>query len=344
MVLDAVIVLAVTIPDEPLPLPELPPVAEGAPDVSADAVPEPPPDVAPEPPCVEPALDTSPDATPELPPTEAALDVSADAVVELGTPEPPPLDPAPDSVDEASEEVAAALLDDAGPPLLGLPEDAIWLVLEALAPVLDELPVSTIPPSPVPLGPPEVVASGSDVPAPPHPLQPDIALTTARTLTDQNARRMGPSAGRCTTVAQRMMGGKHGIGLWSYHYAQKGPASGVWQLPPHILEPPVFGLGLLGAVTEADTLSREDPTDPNGYGISGRANHVEDPLAGGTRLGRFGWKASQAGLEQQNAGAFLGGMGITSPLHPLEDCPAGQDACAVASHGRDNGGRPIRRV
>ena len=42
-----------------------------------------------------------------------------------------------------------------------------------------------------------------------------------------------------------------------------------------------------------------------------------------------------ASVEQQVAGAFHGDIGITSDLHPDEDCPPGQDACAAAISGGD---------
>lgn len=95
----------------------------------------------------------------------------------------------------------------------------------------------------------------------------------------------------------------------------------------------VFGLGLLEAIAEADLLAREDPDDLDGNGISGRSNRVWDPKTGQTVMGRFGWKANQPGIEQQNAGAFLGDMGITSPLHAEQNCPPEQASCAAATGG-----------
>ncbi len=97
--------------------------------------------------------------------------------------------------------------------------------------------------------------------------------------------------------------------------------------------PFMIGLGLLEAVDEAAILALADEHDADGDGISGRPNEVWDPKHQRTRLGRFGWKANQAGLEQQNAGAFLGDLGITSPLHPAESCPPAQTACAAAPTG-----------
>ncbi len=82
--------------------------------------------------------------------------------------------------------------------------------------------------------------------------------------------------------------------------------------------PPVFGLGLLEAITEADILAAADEFDLNGDGISGKVNYVWDVASGTAKIGRFGWKANQPHLDQQTAGAFSGDMGITSTLFPVE--------------------------
>ncbi len=87
--------------------------------------------------------------------------------------------------------------------------------------------------------------------------------------------------------------------------------------------PPVFGLGLLEAVSEADILANADENDANGDGISGRANYVWDVASQTTMLGRFGWKANQPTLRQQVGAAYNGDMGITTSLFPLEPA-AGQ--------------------
>jgi len=83
--------------------------------------------------------------------------------------------------------------------------------------------------------------------------------------------------------------------------------------------PPVFGLGLLEAVPEPDLIRLEDPLDLDGDGISGRRNLVWDAAAGRTVTGRFGWKANQPDLFQQAAGAYLGDVGVTTPLFPESD-------------------------
>lgn len=97
--------------------------------------------------------------------------------------------------------------------------------------------------------------------------------------------------------------------------------------------PQMIGLGLLGAIDEQDLLANADPDDADRDGISGRPNHVWDVAAEDFALGRFGWKANQPRLEQQNSGAFLGDIGITSALFPSENCTGAQPACAEATSG-----------
>jgi CxxC motif-containing protein (DUF1111 family) len=80
--------------------------------------------------------------------------------------------------------------------------------------------------------------------------------------------------------------------------------------------PPVFGLGLLEAVPEAALRALEDPNDTDGDGISGRLNEVYSVTAGGSRVGRFGWKSNQPDLLQQAAAAYVDDMGVTNPLFP----------------------------
>lgn len=86
------------------------------------------------------------------------------------------------------------------------------------------------------------------------------------------------------------------------------------------MAPPVFGLGLLEALDEAEILLNEDEDDKDMDGISGKANYCWDVPSQSTRLGRFGWKASNPSLLQQTAGAYNQDMGITSFIFPQESC------------------------
>lgn len=89
----------------------------------------------------------------------------------------------------------------------------------------------------------------------------------------------------------------------------------------------LVGQGLLESIANADILAWEDPSDADGNGISGRAHWQEG------QLGRFGWKASQPTVESQTSAAFLGDLGITTPVHPDENCPGDQSACRGARTG-----------
>jgi len=97
--------------------------------------------------------------------------------------------------------------------------------------------------------------------------------------------------------------------------------------------PQMIGLGLLQAIDEADLLAHADPDDTDHDGISGRPNRVWDVATESVMLGRFGWKANQPRLEQQNSGAFNGDIGITSVLFPAENCTAAQPECQDALNG-----------
>jgi len=81
---------------------------------------------------------------------------------------------------------------------------------------------------------------------------------------------------------------------------------------------PVFGLGLLEAVSDADILSRADEKDNDGDGISGKPNYVWNFTTNSTTLGRFGWKANQPSLLQQVAAAYNQDIGITNSIFPKE--------------------------
>ena len=104
------------------------------------------------------------------------------------------------------------------------------------------------------------------------------------------------------------------------------------------IAPPMIGLGLLEAIAEKDILKLADPMDKNGDGISGRPNQVWDVEKKQTVLGRFGWKAGQPNLMQQNAAAFNGDLGLTSSLFPAENCSPAQSATVCLRY--PNGGYP----
>ncbi|WP_305857773.1 di-heme oxidoreductase family protein [Balneatrix alpica] len=116
-------------------------------------------------------------------------------------------------------------------------------------------------------------------------------------------------------------------------WLQGQPAS-----PPHTslrIAPGMQGLGLLEAIASEDILALADPDDRNGDGISGRPNWVWSRAHQQTLLGRFGWKAGQASLLDQNAAALNGDLGLSNPLYPnpAGDCSPQQQTCLEQPHG-----------
>ena len=105
--------------------------------------------------------------------------------------------------------------------------------------------------------------------------------------------------------------------------------------PPRMLSPrmppPLLGLGLLEAIPEAQILAPPDNPD----GIAGRPNRVWSEAANRQALGRFGWKAGEAGLPDQTASAFSLDLGLSTPLRPQPwgDCTPLQSLCREAPHG-----------
>jgi CxxC motif-containing protein (DUF1111 family) len=87
------------------------------------------------------------------------------------------------------------------------------------------------------------------------------------------------------------------------------------------IAPAMIGLGLLQAVPDETLLALADPEDSDGDGISGRPNEVWDSALNKNSLGRFGWKANQPNLKQQNAGAAAGDMGITTTFATASNDP-----------------------
>lgn len=104
--------------------------------------------------------------------------------------------------------------------------------------------------------------------------------------------------------------------------------------------PPMIGLGLLEAIPEEAILANAEAQAKAKEGIAGRPNRVWDDVQQKTVLGRFGWKAGQPNLNQQNVHAFSGDMGLTTRLRPFDDCTDAQIACKQAPNGNGPDGEP----
>jgi CxxC motif-containing protein (DUF1111 family) len=82
------------------------------------------------------------------------------------------------------------------------------------------------------------------------------------------------------------------------------------------LPPPVFGRGLLEAIPESAMVELAQAQARRKDGISGKLNHVWDVRQKKLVVGRFGLKANNPNLFQQNAAAYVNDMGVTNPLFP----------------------------
>lgn len=76
--------------------------------------------------------------------------------------------------------------------------------------------------------------------------------------------------------------------------------------------PPVFGAGLLEAVSDSTLLALAAAN--NDSRVSGKPNVVWNLKTNSTSIGRFGFKGAAPSLEQQIAAAYANDMGVTSPL------------------------------
>lgn len=91
--------------------------------------------------------------------------------------------------------------------------------------------------------------------------------------------------------------------------------------------PSLVGMGLLEAIPESAVEALADPNDLDGDGISGRMRLVTDPESGDVRLGRFGWKASEASVRHQVAAALNTDIGVLTSVRPSPDCGPQQTNC-----------------
>jgi CxxC motif-containing protein (DUF1111 family) len=109
-----------------------------------------------------------------------------------------------------------------------------------------------------------------------------------------------------------------------------GPLANDLMISPRVA-PHMIGLGLLQGVPDETLIALADPDDADKDGISGRPNEVWDVANKKTVLGRFGWKANQPNLLQQNASAAAGDIGLSTTLVAMSKCTAAQTDCLNAT-------------
>lgn len=124
---------------------------------------------------------------------------------------------------------------------------------------------------------------------------------------------------------------------YSFSDLAYGPMHPEVMVSPRIA-PQVIGLGLIEAIDEKDVIRNAAEQAAKADAIKGEPNRVWDAYAQKEMLGRFGWKANVGSLAHQTAGAFLGDIGITSSLFPVENCTPAQTDCQKAPSGSQGHG------
>lgn len=97
------------------------------------------------------------------------------------------------------------------------------------------------------------------------------------------------------------------------------------------LAPAIHGLGLLQRIPAKTILAQVGHEQD----VDGQPNWVTDIKTGRKQLGRFGWKAMQPSLMQQNAHAFAIDIGMSNHDFPSGsgDCTSSETACMIAPNG-----------
>lgn len=95
--------------------------------------------------------------------------------------------------------------------------------------------------------------------------------------------------------------------------------------------PQIVGMGLLEAIAEADILAHAETTQRDR--VQGLPARVYDAATDRLVLHRFGWRAERRDVRGQIAAALIGDMGITTSVHPAQNCPPIQRACRAAAAG-----------
>jgi CxxC motif-containing protein (DUF1111 family) len=105
------------------------------------------------------------------------------------------------------------------------------------------------------------------------------------------------------------------------YYPETVPAAAT--IVAHRRTPPLFGLGFVDAVPDADFAALAALEAQRRDGTAGRVNMVFNPATGTTTAGKFGWKSQVPSLFVFSGDAYLNEMGITNPMFPNENCPNG---------------------
>jgi CxxC motif-containing protein (DUF1111 family) len=115
-----------------------------------------------------------------------------------------------------------------------------------------------------------------------------------------------------------------------------GPLDPATVLSPRV-PPSLAGIGLLERIDAASILAWAEAEKARGDGISGQPSRPADCADQPRCIGRFGWKAAAAAIDDQNALAFSLDIGMSTPRRPAPwgDCTPTEDVCQRAPHGAD---------
>ena len=103
--------------------------------------------------------------------------------------------------------------------------------------------------------------------------------------------------------------------------------------------PPLYGLGLIDRISDATIRTGAAAASAS----KGRAHMVRDAL-GNEHVGRFGWKADTATLEQFVGEAFRNELGITNPIAPVDLVAPGSACGQRPSATLEDDGTAVRAV
>jgi CxxC motif-containing protein (DUF1111 family) len=162
---------------------------------------------------------------------------------------------------------------------------------------------------------------------------PEDGLGPAFNATSCAACHNVPAIGGTSLVLETRAAYRNAAGAFDALDASGNTLMHLFSVPQHTCQPvmpadvnvvarrtpiPVFGAGLVEAISDDTLLALEDPFDRDGNGVAGRAAIVTDVATGERRVGRFGWKAQQATLLAFAGDAYRNEMGITNDLFPKE--------------------------
>lgn len=125
-----------------------------------------------------------------------------------------------------------------------------------------------------------------------------------------------------------------------------GPAPAPGTREEFRVAPSLVGRGMIARVAQSEIVARAEIEKRDGDGIAGRVRIVQTPE--GSRVGRFGLKATGVSILDQTADAAMLDMGLSSPLRPFPygDCTEAQTQCRANANGRssESDGEEISRA